>query len=419
MSVKAKLILGFSILVIFITIGVFTGIFALKTFNDKLGQIVTIHAVKVKASQNMGRIILWLARNEKNAILDTEIEEMNKRYELRKQKLPEMDANFSTITKVMDEQGQERLKNLKSFYDEYLGISEKVFALTLKNQNNEARLLSAGAARQAANKFEETLDAITKRAVEDMDKENQLTTEYYQSTMFFLIALLVFSVAASVGMAIWIIVTINKALNSAVEIASSVSSASQQVSSTSQSLSEGASEQAASIEEISASIEEMSSSVLQNSNAAEETNRIANVSVEEATRGKGSVMKTLDASETSIHQIIYNLCNIAIYAMKKKEIGNLSVRLDKVLILEEMKHFIHSSEFQYVYQIIVRDDGVGIKQTYLDKIFEPFFSTKQNDGGTGLGLASAYGIIQSLKGNISVTSKENVGTRFTIYLPCD
>ena len=128
---------------------------------------------------------------------------------------------------------------------------------------------------------------------------------------------------------------------------------------------------------------------------------------------------SIDASETSIHQIIYNLCNNAIYAMKKQEIGNLSVRLDKVLILEEMKHFIHSSEFQYVYQIIVRDDGVGIKQTYLDKIFEPFFSTKQNDGGTGLGLASAYGIIQSLKGNISVTSKENVGTRFTIYLPCD
>ena len=84
-----------------------------------------------------------------------------------------------------------------------------------------------------------------------------------------------------------------------------------------------------------------------------------------------------------------------------------------------MKDFIHSSEFQYVYQIIVRDDGVGIKQTYLDKIFEPFFSTKQNDGGTGLGLASAYGIIQSLKGNISVVSKENVGTRFTICLPCD
>lgn len=127
----------------------------------------------------------------------------------------------------------------------------------------------------------------------------------------------------------------------------------------------------------------------------------------------------IDASETSIHQIIYNLCNNAIYAMKKKESGNLSIRLDKILILKEMRHFIHSSDFQYAYQIIVRDDGIGIKQTDLDKIFEPFFSTKQNDGGTGLGLASAYGVIQSLKGNISVVSKENVGTRFTIYLPCD
>jgi len=127
----------------------------------------------------------------------------------------------------------------------------------------------------------------------------------------------------------------------------------------------------------------------------------------------------IDASETSIHQIIYNLCNNAVYAMKKKESGILYIRLEKILIFEEMRHFIHSSDFQYTYQIIVRDDGVGIKQTDLDKIFEPFFSTKQNDGGTGLGLASVYGIIQSLKGNISVISKENVGTKFTIHLPCD
>lgn len=295
MSVKAKLIFGFSILAVFITVGVFTGIYALKTFNDKLGQIVNIHAVKVRTTQYMGRVILFLVRNEKNVILETEIEDMNKRVEIRRQKLPEMDANFAILSKVISEQEQEKLKTLKAYFADYLSVNEKVFALALKNQNIEARNLSAGPARQAVNKFEELLDAFTKSATEDMDKENKLTSDYYNSTLYFLIALLVFSVATSVGMSFWIVMTINKALNAAVEIASSVSSASQQVSSTSQSLSEGASEQAASIEEISASIEEMSSSVLQNSNSAEETNRIANVSVEEATRGKGSVMKTLDA----------------------------------------------------------------------------------------------------------------------------
>ena len=125
----------------------------------------------------------------------------------------------------------------------------------------------------------------------------------------------------------------------------------------------------------------------------------------------------LEASETNIHQVIYNLCNNAIYAMKNKEVGNLTIHLDKIPVSAETKHIIHSPESLFFYRIIVRDDGVGISQINLEKIFEPFFSTKQNDGGTGLGLASVYGIIQSLKGNISVVSKENIGTRFTIYLP--
>ena len=128
--------------------------------------------------------------------------------------------------------------------------------------------------------------------LEKRDKENIDQTNLNKLTIFLSLAL---GILASLWIGFVIGRGITRALNSAVEIASSVSSASQQVSSTSQSLSEGASEQAASIEQISASIEEMSSSVIQNSNAAEETNRIASVSVEEAIRGKGSVMKTLDA----------------------------------------------------------------------------------------------------------------------------
>jgi signal transduction histidine kinase len=127
----------------------------------------------------------------------------------------------------------------------------------------------------------------------------------------------------------------------------------------------------------------------------------------------------LDATEANIHQVIYNLCNNAIYAMKNNEIGNLSINLDKIPILDEMKQIIHSPGFQFSYQIIVSDDGAGIKQTDLDKIFEPFFTTKQDKGGTGLGLASVYSIIQNLQGTISVVSKEKIGTKFTINLPCN
>ncbi|MBM3789038.1 MAG: hypothetical protein FJW35_01670 [Acidobacteria bacterium] len=67
--------------------------------------------------------------------------------------------------------------------------------------------------------------------------------------------------------------------------------------------------------------------------------------------------------------------------------------------------------------ISVADSGVGMTQELLDKIFLPFFTTKQVGKGTGLGLSISYGIIKSLGGNISVTSTLGQGSTFTIDLP--
>jgi two-component system NtrC family sensor kinase len=67
--------------------------------------------------------------------------------------------------------------------------------------------------------------------------------------------------------------------------------------------------------------------------------------------------------------------------------------------------------------ISVSDNGCGIPKENLEKIFEPFFTTKQKNHGTGLGLAITYGLVKKLHGSISVESKENEGTTFTITLP--
>ncbi|MCK4503245.1 MAG: response regulator, partial [Desulfuromonadales bacterium] len=66
-------------------------------------------------------------------------------------------------------------------------------------------------------------------------------------------------------------------------------------------------------------------------------------------------------------------------------------------------------------QIVVEDQGCGIDPQYVDKIFDPYFSTKEN--GSGLGLASCYAIIKKHNGSISVDSKLNRGTTFTIIIP--
>jgi len=67
--------------------------------------------------------------------------------------------------------------------------------------------------------------------------------------------------------------------------------------------------------------------------------------------------------------------------------------------------------------IEIKDNGKGMNERTLKKIFDPFFTTRRSRGGTGLGLAIVYGIIEEHGGTISVSSKVDVGTTFTIMLP--
>ena len=67
--------------------------------------------------------------------------------------------------------------------------------------------------------------------------------------------------------------------------------------------------------------------------------------------------------------------------------------------------------------LIVKDSGIGMGEETLTHIFEPFFSTKSPNQGTGLGLATVYGIVEESGGRVLVDSKPNAGTRFTIFFP--
>jgi len=68
-------------------------------------------------------------------------------------------------------------------------------------------------------------------------------------------------------------------------------------------------------------------------------------------------------------------------------------------------------------RVDVSDTGCGISPDNMNKIFTPFFTTKKEIKGVGLGLAVSYGIIQYHRGRISIKSKEGEGTTFSVYLP--
>ncbi|MBP7902580.1 MAG: response regulator [Spirochaetes bacterium] len=122
------------------------------------------------------------------------------------------------------------------------------------------------------------------------------------------------------------------------------------------------------------------------------------------------------ADKTQLHQIIMNLCSNAGYAMKEKG-GSLEIILKDVEIDRETQcggSIIHKGKYV---EIIISDTGNGIPDEFIDRIFEPFFTTKPQGEGTGLGLSVVHGIIRSINGAISVKSKENKGTIFSIYIP--
>ncbi|HNF87522.1 MAG TPA: ATP-binding protein, partial [bacterium] len=67
--------------------------------------------------------------------------------------------------------------------------------------------------------------------------------------------------------------------------------------------------------------------------------------------------------------------------------------------------------------ISIRDNGIGMSSSVMDKIYDPFFTTRDVGSGRGLGLTEAYGIIQRHHGKIEVWSEVGKGSEFTVYLP--
>lgn len=122
------------------------------------------------------------------------------------------------------------------------------------------------------------------------------------------------------------------------------------------------------------------------------------------------------ADPTQIHQVIMNLCTNAGDAMDEKG-GILHVSLDEIILsVDDLAVYPDLKAGKHV-RLIVADNGHGMDRATLDRIFDPFFSTKKKGKGTGLGLSIVHGIIKAHKGHISVTSMVDAGTTFTILFP--
>ncbi|MCI5123075.1 MAG: response regulator [Candidatus Electrothrix sp. AR5] len=122
------------------------------------------------------------------------------------------------------------------------------------------------------------------------------------------------------------------------------------------------------------------------------------------------------ADSTQLHQVIMNLCTNAFHAMRERK-GVLEVRLEQVHLDQDISLLAGDlPEGQYIC-LTVSDTGYGIDKITMIRIFEPYFTTKKKDEGTGLGLSTVHGIVLSHGGGLAVESEVGQGTTFKIFLP--
>ena len=135
----------------------------------------------------------------------------------------------------------------------------------------------------------------------------------------------------------------------------------------------------------------------------------------------GRALPPILADKTQIDNILMNLCVNARDAMTAQGGGTITIRSSELTLDTVSENdpidALRATKSDHFVSFTVSDTGTGMSDEVKAKIFEPFFTTKEVGKGTGLGLATVYGIVQQSGGVLSVDSELGVGTTFRLYFP--
>ncbi len=130
---------------------------------------------------------------------------------------------------------------------------------------------------------------------------------------------------------------------------------------------------------------------------------------------EGVRLPLVEGDASQLDQVFMNLCINAREAMPSG--GKITIETEQVLLNADfVAAHPWAASGRYV-MVTVTDTGTGMPREVVERIFEPFFTTKKERGGTGLGLAVAYGVVRQHRGLLHCYSEPGVGTVFKIYLP--
>ncbi len=126
-------------------------------------------------------------------------------------------------------------------------------------------------------------------------------------------------------------------------------------------------------------------------------------------------LESIMGNPTQINQVLMNLCTNAAQAIGN-EGGVIEINLKEYIVESKNSTFPDLQQGKYQ-QLSISDTGCGMDKETIARVFEPYFTTKNDIDGTGLGLAVVYGIVKSHNGEIETDSKPGEGSTFNIYFP--
>ena len=124
----------------------------------------------------------------------------------------------------------------------------------------------------------------------------------------------------------------------------------------------------------------------------------------------------INGDATQIHQVIMNLCTNAFHAVQDNG-GKIEISLKEIHLSYDQSRQRVGIKVGPHLELVVKDNGHGMLPEVMERIFEPYYTTKEQGKGTGLGLSVTHGIVKNHGGDISVRSRPGEGAVFTIYLP--
>lgn len=295
---------GIVTLTALVVLGAVLSFFVVGSLNDRILKITDSNIPKINTFQNIIKNLYYLARNEKEIIIETNPENIRKFIENINPKIKETEENFDKLDKLLTKtKDLERLKEIRSLFVDFSNSLNETSSLVLKNQAQEAQAYSIKVTRPKFARLEQILDELLAENQTEVDTDAVSTKNFYNQARIALISFMLVSLVLAIGGAVWIMNGMNQSLSKITQISLNFTTSAEEVASAAVSLSEGSSEQAASIEEVSASMEEISASISQNSNGAMETNQIADNSAKEAAKGQEVVLKTVDAMKNIFSKI--------------------------------------------------------------------------------------------------------------------